>query len=98
MKIKVLSALVLCTVALLCLPSGSVEAKTHFSFNIGSFFAPTPRVYERYVVEQPVYVTPGPYLVPQPVYVQPMPRRYYREVHVVPQPPIYSGFSFGWRR
>jgi hypothetical protein len=70
MKIKTLSLMMFLAFLFISTTQFSkAEARScaGFSFNIGSFFAPTPRVYESYVVEQyspyyaePVYLAPAP--------------------------------------
>lgn len=62
----------------ICAFRAPLEAKTHFSLNLGAVFAPRPVcptcVVERYpVYAEPVYVVPAPR-----VYVAPQP---YHEVH-----------------
>ncbi|MBA3958495.1 MAG: hypothetical protein H0X51_08930 [Parachlamydiaceae bacterium] len=80
----------------LCAVSTKAEARTHFSLNIGGFFAPQP-VCERYVVEhyQPYYAEPVYAYPERVVYVAPRP--VYREVYV--ERPVYrSGASMTmWR-
>lgn len=99
MKIKTISCFALAVVSLFVLEP-CVEARTHFSLNIGGLFAPAPApvVYEERIVEHyaaPMYAQPYYYDAPRVVYAPP--RVYTRQVYARPQP-VYSGFSFGWFR
>lgn len=90
MKLTVLGL----TLAALFIGGTQLEARSHFSFNIGPVFAPPAYVVQPYpaYVQQRTYVDSWGYPYHrEAVVVQPAPAYY----PVAPQP-FYS-FGFGWR-